>query len=304
MKRPERVYLAILILLFFAFLKVSYQKAINISLTNDTPRLPKIENKPIRYFGVVSRYTPREIFEGYQPIMDFLTEKTPFNFVLKLSDTYTGTAKQLGEGSIAVASLGSYIYVKYREQYDLEVILKPLNIQGKGFYSSKFIALKHSPISSLDDLYERSLIFPSKESLTGQWMPSYLFSEAGVSLSDLSQYDYVSHHTTVADKVLSGEYDAGVVKETVAELYKNQGLKVFHVAPKRTTIPLVVSKHTDRATRQAIMDAFLSIDIHDSGMKTLLDSWDKELSYGFEKANDHDYEITRMIINQMSKDNS
>ena len=87
-------------------------------------------------------------------------------------------------------------------------------------------------------------------------MPNYIFSNAGVSLVDLKKFNYSSHHTTVADKVLSGEYDAGVVKEAVVEIYKDHGLKIFHIAPKRTTIPLVVSKHTDQKTRQSIMMPF------------------------------------------------
>ena len=300
MTRSGQFYLFGLIIVIGSILWGSYEKAVDISMEKQF--LPKSiigSEKPIRFFGVVSRYTPREIYEGYQPIMDFLTKNTPYKFVLKLSDTYTGTAKQLGDGKIAVASLGSFVYVKYKEQYDLEVILKPLNRQGNGYYHSMFIALKNSPISSLSDLKNRSIVFPSRESLTGQWMPNYIFSNAGVSLVDLKKFNYSSHHTTVADKVLSGEYDAGVVKEAVVEIYKDHGLKIFHIAPKRTTIPLVVSKHTDQKTRQSIMDAFLSIDVEKPETISLLEFWDKELSYGFEKADDSDYELTRGIISQI-----
>ncbi|MBC8344699.1 MAG: PhnD/SsuA/transferrin family substrate-binding protein [Candidatus Marinimicrobia bacterium] len=302
MTRNGQIYILLILVIVIGLMFGTYDRAVDITFESPFVLAKSIDSKkPVKYFGVVSRYTPREIYEGYQPIMDFLTEKTPYRFVLKLSDTYTGTAKQLGDGTVAVASLGSFVYVKYKEQYDLEVILKPLNQQGKGFYHSMFISLESSSISSLSDLNNRSLVFPSQESLTGQWMPSYLFSEARVSLSNLSKYDYVSHHTTVADKVLSGEYDAGVVKEAVAELYKEYGLKVFHIAPKRTTIPLVVSKHTDQKTRQSIMDALLSLDIQQKETWDLLELWDKELSYGFEKANDNDYELIRDIINQVDR---
>ena len=47
----------------------SYEKAVDISIDKKFLPRPIIgEEKPIRFFGVVSRYSPRKIYRGYQPI--------------------------------------------------------------------------------------------------------------------------------------------------------------------------------------------------------------------------------------------
>ena len=45
----------------------------------------KSKDKPVIYFGVISRYPPRKIYEGYQPIMDYLTHHSEYLFKLKLN---------------------------------------------------------------------------------------------------------------------------------------------------------------------------------------------------------------------------
>ncbi len=278
----------------------SFDWALDISTSDTIYQQPYISsNKPVRYFGVVSRYTPREIYRGYQPIMDYLSDHTPFHFELKLSESYEGTVHQLAIGEIAIASLGSFIYVTMKDENNLEVILKPLTYNGKKVYTSMFITQDSSSIRQLTDLKGKSIVFPSKESLTGQWMPHLIFQETNITPEKLKKMTFVSHHTTVAEKVLKGDYDAGVVKAVVAQTYLESGLRIFHTAPPRPTIPLVVSALTDSLTRQSIMNAFLAIDTEDNATREMLSNWDEELSNGFQKATDSDYDIIRDIVDSL-----
>jgi len=255
---------------------VFYKNSIDITTINsDDSIVSDHVIKPVKYFGVVSRYSPREIFFGYQPIMDFLTEKTPYKFELKLNTSYEGTAQQLVDGEISIASLGSLVYVSLQNDYDLEVILKPLSKDGFDYYTSMFITQDTSSIKTLTDLKNHSVLLPSKESLTGRWMPIYLFERSGISSKDLKNLSYTSHHTTVAEKVLNGDVDAGVVKEAVSNVFIDRGIRIFHIAPKRTTIPIVVSKHTENDLKQSVIDAFLSIDIDDPNTQEMLNAWDR-----------------------------
>ena len=45
-------------------------------------------SKPVVYFGVISRYNTRIMFEDYQPSMDYLTAETPHRFELKPGKLY------------------------------------------------------------------------------------------------------------------------------------------------------------------------------------------------------------------------
>lgn len=112
----KKIVILISILIALALITLNwfyYKNSIDISvISNQESIVINQSNKPVRYFGVVSRYTPREIFLGYQPIMDFLTENTPYKFELKLNTSYEGTAQQLANGEISIASLGSLVYVR------------------------------------------------------------------------------------------------------------------------------------------------------------------------------------------------
>ena len=281
---------------------IFYKNSTDITIKNsDDSFVSDHVDKPVKYFGVVSRYSPREIFFGYQPIMDFLTENTPYKFELKLNTSYEGTAQQLAIGEISVASLGSLVYVSLQNEYDLEVILKPLSKYGFDYYTSMFITQDTSSIKTLADLRNRSVLLPSKESLTGRWMPIYLFEQSSISSKELKNLSYTSHHTTVAEKVLNGDVDAGVVKEAVSNIFIDRGVRIFHIAPKRTTIPIVVSKHTENDLKQSVINAFLSIDINDPNTEEMLKTWDEELSYGFAIAKDSDYQMVRELLPKLNK---
>ena len=130
----QKILIPIFIIIITAIIVLNwifYNNSTDITVKNSNDSIITNQiDKPVKYFGVVSRYSPREIFYGYQPIMDFLTENTPYKFELKLNTSYEGTAEQLANGEISIASLGSLIYVKLQDEYDLEVILKPLSKNG------------------------------------------------------------------------------------------------------------------------------------------------------------------------------
>ena len=152
------IVVAVVIMLNLVFYKNSTD--ITVKNSDDSITINQID-KPVRYFGVVSRYSPREIFIGYQPIMDFLTENTPYKFELKLNTSYEGTAQQLANGEISIASLGSLVYVSLQNDYDLEVILKPLSKDGFDYYASihyYYRQKSHSPDDGCQYIYLRSQV--------------------------------------------------------------------------------------------------------------------------------------------------
>ncbi|MBC8323052.1 MAG: PhnD/SsuA/transferrin family substrate-binding protein [Candidatus Marinimicrobia bacterium] len=301
MKKSGQFYLIGLLIIVVGIMWGTYQQAIDITTFSQfKPEKKASLHKPVRYFGVVSRYTPREIFQGYQPIMDYLTKNTSYQFELKLSSSYEGTAIQLARGDISVAAFGSFLYVTHKDDYDLEVILQPLNKDGESINHLMFIAHESKSIQSIRDLEGLSIVLPSKESLTGQWMPLYIEQTTGIKFNDFNSIEYVSHHTTVAELVLSGEFDVGVVKEPVAEMAIQKGLKIIHSVPVSATSPLVISANTDSITKDEIIDAFLSLKIQSNENKDFLKNWDEEFSYGFKRSTDADYDPIRKILKSIN----
>jgi phosphonate transport system substrate-binding protein len=294
-----RPFLVKTVFFYLAFLLLSCGEEQNepTELRAQTTANPAIDSlvKPVVYFGVISRYNPRLMVEDYQPIMDYLTQNTDYKFELKLGKTYEETVKFLCEGSVQIASLGGFTYLKSQECSNSFPILRPLNRDGKSTYTSIFIVRNDSPIKSLKDLAGHTVAFASSQSTSGYLVPRYTLSKAGIKLTDLQQYKNFPHHDNVVNAVLRGEFDAGAVKNIIALKALGKGLRIIHESMPIPSVPIVVTVDCDEKLITTVKATLLKINPADPEEKINLALWNEEFRYGFIEASDADYNILREI---------
>jgi phosphonate transport system substrate-binding protein len=253
-------------------------------------------HKPVIFVGVVSRYPPTVIYQGYQPIMDYLTRNTPYQFVLRLNSTYQQTVDELAGGKVSAAFLGTYIYVRAYEKQAVSCLLKPLNENGEPLSHAVVITRSDNAIRKIEDLRGKRVAFPSQDSFSGNWLPLYELKKHNISLADLDSVYYFPHHQSVVYHVLRGTFDAGVVKERVAKEFLPRGIRIVYTSEPIPGSPIVISKHCPAAVAGAIRDALLHIDLHRPSDKAMVADWDPEFQYGFASATDSDYNSVRAIL--------
>lgn len=251
--------------------------------------------KPAVYFGVISRYNPRIMFEEYQPIMDYLTANTPYRFVLKLGKTYEDAVDFLCKNDVQVASLGGLTYLEAHKRCGAQPVVRPLNKTGKAFYRSIIVVRKDNPIQTLADLKGHSVAFASRHSTSGNLVPRYELAKAGIHVRDFSIYTNLKHHDMVAKAVLKGEFDAGAVKDIIAYKYLQRGLKILHISAAIPSVPIVARRDCDPKIVAALKKALLGVDPQNPAHRVFLASWNAEFRYGFTEARDADYDILRKI---------
>ncbi|MFQ6114221.1 MAG: phosphate/phosphite/phosphonate ABC transporter substrate-binding protein [bacterium] len=259
------------------------------------------QNKPIIYFGVISRYNPRIMIEDYQPIMDYLTENTPYHFELKLGKTYEDAVRYLCSGEVQIASLGAVTYLEAHKQCGAVPIVRPLNKEGNPYYRSITVVRNDSPLQSLADLRGRSFAFASLHSTSGNLIPRYYLAKAGIHLQDFSQYHNLRHHDSVAKAVLEGHYEAGALKDIIAYRYLKKGLRILHVSEPIPSVPIVVRPDCDPNLVAAAKKALLKIDAKDPVLQARMANWNEEFRYGFTEARDSDYAGLRQAINEIPR---
>ena len=277
-------------LVFIVFLILNlgllYNSLLDISFTSFQSGKPNnFDPRPVVYFGVVSRYSPHLLYEGYQPLMDYLSSETPYKFRLRLSHTYQETIEQLKNGVVSAAFLGTYIYIRNRSDSDLQCILKPLNKNGTPFFHSVVVTLRDSGINTIEDLKGKRLALPSHHSYSANW----LFKDTGLREVDLDSIHHFDFHNTVIYEILKGDFDAGVVKDRVAYEFENKGIRIIQQSKSIPASPVVIHKRTKPEIAQAIKEALLKIDIKQDIYKKLIQSWDPEFRYGFVEAFNQDY---------------
>jgi phosphonate transport system substrate-binding protein len=257
---------------------------------------PRTEEKPVIHFGIIPRYNPMIMYYSYQPMMDYLTENTPYRFELKLSRDYTETIEFLQSGETPVTSLGGVTCIEAQEAFGAVPILKPLNEEGNPFYTSIIIVRNDSPIQTVQDLRGKSFAFSSHHSTSGNLIPRYLLFRQGISLFDFSSYVNFDSHDAVAKAVLKGRVDAGAVKDVVAFRHKDLGLRFLAVSEPIPAVPIVVRTDAPPDLIESIKKALLAIDPKLPSHRELMKNWDPEFRYGFVETSEDDYApIYRMM---------
>jgi phosphonate transport system substrate-binding protein len=254
------------------------------------------QGKPVVYVGVISRYTPTTIYQGYQPIMDYLTEATPYRFELKLGRTYWETVELLANGKVTVAFLGRKVYLQGRDRHGLVAILKPLNDDFQSTFQDAVITRNDSGIRSLQDLVGRSVALPSQDSYSGNWLKAEGFTAGGQGEFPLKKVQHFEHHHTVVYQVLRGNFDAGVVRESVAEEYEGKGISIVARAKPVPGSPIVTTKHHDPAIVGAFTRALLAVDPRKPEFADRMAAWDTEFRHGFAAATDRDYDHLQTVL--------
>lgn len=251
------------------------------------------------YIGVIPKDNPRLLYERYQPLLDYLSERTPFRFELVVKKNYTKSVIALGQGEIDMAFLGSLTYLEARASYGVIPVLRPKGFEGNGTYRSIIIAKSGSDIKNISDLKAKRMAFAAVKSTSGNLIPRYLLANHGIHLSELSGYANFDYHDSVIKAVLRGQYDAGAVRDTVAKRYSKLGLKELEASGPIPTGPLVVNQRVSYTVVEEIKNALLELDPSIQDHRKILDRLDDELKNGFMPASDNDYSYIRILINSV-----
>lgn len=240
-------------------------------------------------FGVIPRYNPIIMYRSYQPLMDYLSENTPYHFELKLARNYQEAVALMRDGVTQFASLGDVTFAEAHDQFGAIPILKPLNSEGEPWYHSIIITTDQSKILNLNDLEGRTFAFGDPHSTSGNLIPRNFMRQQGIDVDAFRSYIHLESHDAVAKAVLKGNVDAGAVKDVVAERYREHGLRFVAISPKIPSVPIVVRQDTPGHIVKAVTEALLKIDPSKPETKKMLESWDPEFSNGFVPATLRDY---------------
>jgi len=249
------------------------------------------------FFGVIPRDNPRIMYEKYQPLLDYLSERTSYTYELVLKKNYEDTVNALGRGEIDIALLGPLTYLEARAKYGAICLLKPKGIDGRATYKSFIIKKNDSPIRDLSELKGKRFAFSASKSTSGNLMPRYLLANSGIHLNDLRNYANFDYHDSVIKAILKGQYDAGAVRDSVVRKYKKLGIETIAESEEIPTGPLVIGTKTPFAVAENIKKALLELDPSNPVHQNILKRLDEDLRNGFMEARDEDYGEIRAMIN-------
>ncbi len=240
-------------------------------------------NKQDVLVGVISRFAPPLIYRGYQPIMDYLTSNTNYNFKLKLSESYENTIDDIVAGKIDIAFVGTFIYLQQYEKNNLVPVLAPKNSLGFPLSNVCIVSSKKTNFDDLCSLKNSKIALPSKKSFAFNWFVS-AYENKCADIDNINMMNF-NYHTSVIFQVLKGNYQFGVVKQNIADEFTNRGLFILYKSPTIPSSPIVVRENADKKLVNAFVSALLKLKKGES----VLNSFDREFKFGFAKVSKDDY---------------
>jgi len=260
-----------------------------------TASLP--DKRPVVRVGVISRYAPTLIYERYQPVMDYLSTAGTYRYELKLSTSYEDAAEQLRRGDVVASFFGTWIYARLGPHLGLEPVLAPRNEEGGTSFHAVLIVAAASPLSKTADLAGHRVALPSRFSYAGNWLSAEALPGAGLSIADLDSVHHFDYHQTVVHRVMDGQFDAGVVRETVAQEFAGQGIRIIARSGPFPGPPLVVRAGNPHPAIPEMVRLLLTLAPSEPTDGTLLRGWAKEFAQGFVAVDAGNYEPIVRLLN-------
>lgn len=266
------------------------------------PMSPAIADKPTKLILAVHPYLPaNEIINRYTPLARYLESETGHKIEIRIGKDYKEHTDHIGNDLVDIAFMGPASYVKMVNQYGKKPILARLEINGAPVFHGNIIVRDDSPIQTLDDLIGKSFAFGDPSSTMSYLVPLYMLNKSGIALQQLKLYEFLGSHNNVALGVLTGDYDAGAVKNEVFLKYKARGLKSLKKTPELSEHLFITSSTMPPELITNLQQAMYKLASLPQG-KSILGSIKKHTS-GLVPANNSDYDNLREILMRLQSEN-
>ncbi len=227
MRNPERAFLALVLALLLGACQEPAVPPEAATPLTDTPG-----GTPALVFAVHPYDTPSRLVSRFQPLCDYLGARLGRPVQLYLAQSYGDEIRRITHGQVDFAYLGPTPYLRAHDHYlggsgaDNIQILAGETQGGEIGYRGVIVALASGPIRAIADLRGRTLALGDPRSFSGHFVPRAQLAAARMSLADLRDYAYLGRHERVALAVVHGDFEAGALREDVARLYLDRGLRV------------------------------------------------------------------------------
>ncbi len=194
--------------------------------------------------------SPTDMLEKFNPLAEYLGKKLGKKIELRVVSDYEGALRDIGQGITQFCFMAPVTYVLANKKHGAEVLVKTL-IGGKSTYRSVMIAKSDSKINSVKDLKGGKFAFGNPHSVSSYVAPRIMLLDAGIDLKDLLHYEYVGPHEDVVNAVISGNFDAGAVTESVAHKFKDKGIKFIKFSEDLPGVVICSGKNVPDEIRES-----------------------------------------------------
>ena len=245
--------------------------------------------------GSVAMDIPAVMFKRLSPLTEYLSAEIGVPVSLKLAPNMGVAINDVATEQVDIAYLTPVAYLKAHKKGDSRIIAKTVT-KGKASFQLMIVVKKDSPIKSIDDLKGKSFAFGDKRAL----LQRAAVVGSGIKMNDLGSYEFIGHYDNIANAVLHGDFDAGILKDTTAFKWESKGLRILYSSPNLPPYNITVSKSVSKDMQKKLTRAFLNLDGKNTKHLKIIKALDKKYD-GFASTSDAEYDVIRKLIAPFNK---
>ena len=240
--------------------------------------------------GAVAMDAPVEMIKRMTPLAEYLAQRTGYTVQFRPAPNLETAVADLGDGTVHMAYMTPIAYMMAHDQYQAVPLAAPLTY-GKSTFNLVVVVRKESTLKKLEDLKGKRFAFGDPKA----YLQPAVLLDAGLRKQDFSAVAYLKHYDNIAKAVLLGDFDGGIMKDTVYEKFASQGLRVVYTSPPLASYVFAVNGNLPTEIQSKLKSALMTLNSSTPEAKAVLQSLDQGY-VGFQPSSDKDYDAERIMI--------
>ena len=241
-------------------------------------------------FGSVAMDIPAVMHKRLTPLTRYLSNALQRPVILKLAPNMPAAIDDVGSAAVELAYLTPVAYLRSHEKGDTQLIVKTVT-NYKSSFKLMIVVREDSPIRSVEQLAGKRFAFGDRAAL----LQRAVVVGAGMPLEKFGDYKFIGHYDNIVRGVLHGDYDAGILKDTMAYKWRGKGIRILYSSPNLPPYNIAASKHVDAALLAKLKKLFLDLKETNPDHLPVIKALDKRYN-GFEATSDKEYDVVRKLI--------
>ena len=245
--------------------------------------------------GSVAMDIPVEMIKRLSALTNYLSLTTDLNVRFRPSPNLGSAVDDLGKGQTQIAYLTPVAYIDARKKYGVIPLVAP-TADGRPHFSLVIGVKAGSGIKTPTDLKGKRFAFGDEKAL----LQRAAVESMGLKSGDFSSFAYLKHYDNIAKAVIAGDFDGGILKDSLADEFKSKGIVVIGSTPPLPSYIIAVHPGMPEAVRTKLRDALLALNKSTPERAATLEAFDKGYD-GFAVVDDAAYDTVRKLIQPFQK---
>jgi phosphonate transport system substrate-binding protein len=245
---------------------------------------------PLR-LGSVAMDIPAVMQQRLDPLTEYLSRTLDQTVELRLSADMASAIEACSEATVDLSYLTPVAYVRTREHNPSARLIAKTVTRGKDSFQLMIAVRWDSPIRRVDDLAGKRFAFGDRAAL----LQRAVVRGAGMPLDRLGAHEFVGHYDNIVRAVINGDFDAGILKDTMAYQWEDKGIRVIYASPDLPPYAIVACSGAALSRYADLHNAFVGLDTGEPRDLDIIRALDPRYD-GFAATDDEEYDIVRRLI--------